>query len=264
MQKPAPSPSDTPPAQEEKPTPGAGAEFMLKTQSAFQGPSEQSRGLPQPPLELPLPENAARFPLPAPQEIDLGHIDLRQAIERRHTIRKYSREPLTLEELSYLLWCTQGVKEVTRRPATLRSVPSAGARHAFETYLLANNVVGLAPGLYRFAALEHQLLPLEASPDLGERITLACFNQQQIRNSAVTFIWVAVTARMRWRYGQRGYRYLHLDAGHVCQNLYLAAEAIHAGVCAIAAYDDERLNRTLGLDGEELFVIYLASLGKRA
>ncbi len=68
---------------------------------------------------------------------------------------------------------------------------------------------------------------------------------------------------MRWRYGERGYRYLHMDAGHVCQNLYLAAESIGCGVCAIAAYNDDLLNQTLGLDGEELFVIYVASVGKR-
>jgi SagB-type dehydrogenase family enzyme len=84
-----------------------------------------------------------------------------------------------------------------------------------------------------------------------------------VRRSAVTLIWVAVVERMAWRYGERGYRYMHLDAGHVCQNLYLAAENIDCGVCAIAAFDDDNLNSVLGLDGENLFAIYLGSVGKR-
>jgi len=162
------------------------------------------------------------------------------------------------------LWMTQGVKRFTKRPATLRPVPSAGARHAFETYLLANLVEGLAPGLYRFAASQHALVNLEMPADINEQITHACTDQNQVLTSAATFIWVAVTERMTWRYSQRGYRYLHLDAGHVCQNLYLAAEQIGCGVCAIAAFDDDLLNSTLHLDGEKLFAIYVASLGKRA
>ena len=81
--------------------------------------------------------------------------------------------------------------------------------------------------------------------------------------SAVTFIWVAVVHRMAWRYGQRGYRYLHLDAGHACQNLYLAAESVGCGVCAIAAFDDEDVSRVLGLDGEDQFAIYVATVGKK-
>jgi SagB-type dehydrogenase family enzyme len=85
-----------------------------------------------------------------------------------------------------------------------------------------------------------------------------------VLHSAVTFLWVAVVERMTWRYAERGDRYLLLDAGHVCQNLYLAAEALGCGVCAIAAYDDALLNAELGLDGENLFVIYLASLGVKS
>jgi SagB-type dehydrogenase family enzyme len=83
-----------------------------------------------------------------------------------------------------------------------------------------------------------------------------------VNTSGVTFFWVAVSERMEWRYPVRGYRYLHLDAGHVCQNLYLAAEAISCGVCAIAAFDDEKVNEALNLDGENLFVIYVATVGK--
>jgi SagB-type dehydrogenase family enzyme len=129
--------------------------------------------------------------------------------------------------------------------------------------LLINNVEGLQPGLYRFAASQHALLKLDAPEDIRDEITHACWDQSQVANSAATFIWVAVVERMCWRYVERGYRYLHLDAGHVCQNLYLAAEAINCGVCAIAAYDDNLLNEALDLDGENLFAIYLGTVGKR-
>ncbi len=238
-------------------------EFMKGTYPQNCSEPPQDLGLPQPPLELPLPAGAALIPLPAPKDLEIPGLDLRQAIERRHSCRRYQETSLTMAELSYLLWLTQGVKEVTKRPVTLRNVPSAGARHAFETYLLVNRVEGLEPGLYRFAACEHALVRIETEGDIRQQITLACWDQKQVYNSAVTFLWVAVVERMTWRYVERGYRYLHLDAGHVCQNLYLAAEAINCGVCAIAAYDDESLNAALNLDGENLFVIYLASLGKR-
>ena len=88
-------------------------------------------------------------------------------------------------------------------------------------------------------------------------------NQPQLENCAAAFIWVAVVERMFWRYVERGYRYLHLDAGHVCQNLALGAEQIGSGICPIAAFDDVKLNSALGLDGEDMFVTYLATVGKK-
>ena len=241
-----------------------GKEFLHKTQNRFLEPSHEFQRLPPPPLELPIPPGARLIALPAPASIQAPSIDLRIAVEQRRSARNYAGIPLTLEELAFLLWMTQGVKKVTPRPVTFRTVPSAGARHAFETYLLVNQVEGLAPGLYRYAALEHSLVELNLAPDICEQLTQACGNQNQVRTSAVTFAWVAVIERMCWRYVERGYRYLFLDAGHVCQNLCLAAEAIACGTCAIAAYDDEVTNQVLGLDGEELFTIYLASVGKKA
>ncbi len=190
-------------------------------------------------------------------------MDLRTAVESRRTIRAYSEVPLSLQETAYLLWVSQGVKRVSNRPSTARTVPSAGARHAFETYLLVNRVEGLEAGLYRYAAIEHGLLRLDAPGDIAERIAHACLDQSQVTGSAATFIWAAVVERMYWRYVERGYRYLHLDAGHVCQNLALGAEQVGCGICPIAAFDDELLNDTLGIDGETMFVVYLATVGKK-
>lgn len=244
-------------------TKDAGREFMRKTTYRNLEESDQQKGLPQPPLELPCDAAQLLIDLPAPKTIDLGHHDLRAAIEGRRSVRNYAAQPLTLAELSYLLWCTQGVKEVIGTHATLRTVPSAGARHAFETYVLANRVEGLEPGLYRFLAIAHRLLPVNLSRNLADRVAEAALHQEFIKASGVTFIWTAVAYRMLWRYGERGYRYLHLDAGHVCQNLYLAAGAIGCGACAIAAFDDEAMNATLGIDGEAQFTIYLATVGKK-
>jgi len=241
-----------------------GQEFMRRTgPRGRRQPTAEEKHEQQPPLELPYPPGAKLIDLPNPEEVELPTMDVRTAMAQRISHRKYGPGPIRLEELSFLLWATQGVKRVTSRPVTLRIVPSAGARHAFETLLLVNRVEGLEPGLYRYAALEHALVKFEAAAEINELITHACLDQNQVRTSAVTFIWVAVVERMKYRYGERGYRYLHLDAGHVCQNLYLAAEVIGCGVCAIAAFHDDELNGVLGLDGKEQFVIYLGSLGRQ-
>lgn len=242
----------------------SGQEFMVKTRNVNISPSPQDSGVvPQPPLELPIPAGEMVIALPKPADFTVPPMDLRAAIEARRTIRRYSENPLSLEETAYLLWVSQGVKRVSDRPSTARTVPSAGARHAFETYLLVNRVNGLESGLYRYAAIEHGLLQFAASAGIAEQIARACLDQEQITRSAATFIWAAVVERMYWRYVERGYRYLHLDAGHVCQNLALGAEQVGCGICPIAAFDDELLNQTLGLDGEDMFVVYLASVGKK-
>ena len=240
-----------------------GQQFIKRTKYSNLGPSDQSSGKPQPPIQLEYDKTQAVAKLPKPSEIITEFVDVRKIIEQRKSIRLYSNNPLTRDQLSYLLWCTQGVKEIFHGAATLRNVPSAGARHAFETYLLINNVDGITPGLYRFLALEHSLISVSLDKDIADKITLACLNQTIIKSSAVTFLWIAVPDRMNWRYGERGYRYLYLDAGHVCQNLYISAESIHCGTCAIAAYSDDELNQILGLDGKEQFVIYLATVGKK-
>jgi len=244
-------------------TDGIGPRFMRETSRRSKELSPQRSGAPQPPLELSFTA-ADVIPLPKPSELVIPGFDLRKAIEQRESVRTYAPTAISLEELSYLLWCTQGVKEVTDRPVTLRTVPSAGARHAFETCILVNRVKGLDAGMYRFAATRHGLISISHDEDLAAKATQACLKQSHVFNSAVTFFWVAVVERMTWRYAQRGYRYLHLDAGHVCQNLYLTAESIGCGVCAIAAFDDEAINQFLGVDGESQFVIYVASLGKKA
>lgn len=239
-----------------------GREFMDKTKFQHVERSDQSMGYLQPPLQKGA-DGKEVIELPEPRTLNVNKIDLREAIEGRSSFRNFSQEPLSLEELSYLLWCTQGVRELMGNAATLRNVPSAGAKHALETYILVNNVEGLEEGIYLFLPIEHKLAKIETGSFAAENITAACLDQSFIRSSAVTFIWTAVIYRMKWRYGERGYRYINLDAGHVCQNLYLSAQSIDCGVCAIGAFFDDEINAVLGIDGEDEFVIYIATVGKK-
>ncbi|NHJ84924.1 MAG: SagB/ThcOx family dehydrogenase [Asgard group archaeon] len=239
-----------------------GKEFMEKTKYKYLDESDQRKGMKQPLLQEEYDKSKKLIDLPAPKDMKVPKRELREAIEDRASLRKYAEISLTLNELAWLLWATQGVKEIGE-VWTKRTVPSAGARHAFETYLLVNKVEGLKPGIYRYLAIDHKLIEINLNENVADKIVEGAYGQKMVKDGAVTFIWVAIPYRISWRYGERSYRYLHLDAGHVCQNLYLAAESIHSGCCAIAAFYDEKMNETLGLDGEKQFVIYMASLGKK-
>src|SRR5450756_1274458 len=177
----------------------SGQQFLHDTRYASDmsdEPSDQKKGLPQPPLELPFDDSMPFIDLPDPKTLVIPSIDLRTAIDRRHSIRLYRDEALTLEELSFLLWCTQGVKAVTPRPCTLRTVPSGGARHAFETYLMVRAVTGLQPGIYRFLAIEHKLQFVKPGIQTLQDVTRLCGDQKMVELSAVTFIWTAVPYRI--------------------------------------------------------------------
>jgi SagB-type dehydrogenase family enzyme len=241
---------------------GIGKEFFEKTKEKYYPETDQEKGLPIPPLELEYDKSKPLIELPKPANIKLKDKFLRECIEKRRSFRDYSSKPLSLEELSYLLWCTQGVTELSSR-YLLRNVPSGGARHAFETYLLIKNVEGLKPGIYRFIGTKHSLIAENLEEGIAEKVKDACSGQPLFDPCAVAFIWAAVAYRMTWRYWERGYRYILMDSGHVCQNLYLAAESIDCGVCAVASYNDDELNKLLGLDGVNQFVVYIGVAGKK-
>jgi SagB-type dehydrogenase family enzyme len=240
--------------------PEIGREFFEKTKYRYLGPSSQQKGEAPPALQADFREGNERIALPSAENIG-GQ--LQKVIEQRRSLRRYSQKALKLQELSYLLWCTQGVRQVEAGLHTFRTVPSAGARHAFETFILANRVEGLKNTLYQYIALEHKLAVVSRDDRISEKIMFGCLGQKMITASAATFIWIADVKRMTWRYGQRGYRYILIDAGHICQNLYLAAESIGCGACGIGAFDDDVMNETLGLDGINHFVVYAACVGKR-
>lgn len=223
---------------------------------------DQRRGVAPPPLEKPFSATASRIDLVPPAQLHVHSVDLREAIAHRESRRSFALAPLSLEELSFLLWATQGVRQRLGPGAALRTVPSAGARHALETYLAVFNVTGLEPAFYRYLPLEHQLLLEFREEQAAAKITEATFGQSFVGESAATFVWTAIPYRMEWRYGPAAHKSIALDAGHVCQNLYLACEAIGAGTCAVAAYHQLWMDRLLRVDGRDEFVIYLAPVGK--
>ncbi len=240
-----------------------GQEFMEKTKYKNLPPSAQEQGATQPLLEVPY-DDSSIISLPDANTLSLPPVDFLALVNERRSTRTYSEDSISREELAYLLWCTQGVQKVGRSGrATLRTVPSAGARHAFETFVLINRVESIPCGLYRYVATRHILVPHIIQDDIAANLTAACLGQGMVQTSAVTFFWWVDMQRMTYRYGERGYRYIHLDAGHVCQNLYLAAESIKCGACAIAAFDDDSLNDVLKLDGENQFSLYVCPVGKK-
>jgi SagB-type dehydrogenase family enzyme len=225
--------------------------------------TDQSRGVVPPPIEKPYAADGERIDLVANGMWEgISAIDLISAIQNRSSHRQFTAEPLSLDEVSFLLWATQGIRKKADGASALRTVPSAGCRHALETYLCVLNVEGLEPGIYRYLPMEHQLLVVSKAPGLAKKITAAALNQSFIGKAPLTFIWTTIPYRMEWRYGIAAHKVIALDAGHVCQNLYLASAAINAGTCAVAAYHQKLMDDLLDIDGENEFTIYLAPVGK--
>lgn len=224
--------------------------------------TDQKKKLPPPPAQKPYPMDARLFDLVSPGDLSVGTMPLVEAIRGRRTHRKYGPDPLTLEELSFLLWAAQGIDSIIEdTQASRRTVPSGGGRHPFETYILVNRVEGLPPALYRYLPVEHKLVLEQQGPDLVDRVHEG-MRRQYVKDSAVVFLWTAIPYRTEWRYSVVAHKVIAIDAGHVCQNLYLAAGAIGAGMCAIAAYDQAGLDAALGVDGQDEFTVYAATLGK--
>lgn len=226
--------------------------------------TDQHKGVPVPPIEKPYDSNAPRIQLPSSEQWiqNIEKKDLISAISNRKSRRKFTSKGLCIDELAFLLWATQGIRQPEGGNFAYRTVPSAGARHSFETYLFVMRVEGIQPGLYRYLPVSNELLFGFEVENLEERLARACLGQSFVARGAVTFIWTTIPYRMEWRYSLAAHRVILIDAGHVCQNLYLACEAIRAGTCAVAAYDQELLDQLLNIDGIDEFSVYLAPVGK--
>lgn len=225
-------------------------------------PSDSRKGLPMPTGQKPYSSKDTLIDLTNPEYFDFD-VKLVDAIKNRRTHRKFTQDSLTLKELSFLLWATQGITD--KDIFVHRAVPSASACHPFETYLTIKQVDNLKPGIYRYLPLDHKLcLIADQVQSNSDKICASCFeiNQPQLRSASVVFIWTTIPYRTEWRSGPYAYKFIALDAGHVCQNLYLAAEAVHSGVCAIGAYEQETIDKIIGVNGKDEFTIYLAAVGK--
>jgi len=218
------------------------------------------------PAVLKRPEAIKRFPSAArvalPQPGEFASLSLGQSLKTRRSIRSYADKPLSKEEVSILLWAGQGVTNVQAGFA-LRTAPSAGALYPVETYLAVQLAQDIPPGLYHYGAPGHDLELITAG-DLRADTAAAALDQGFIASAGVVFIWTAVFDRAKWKYGERAYRYIYLDAGHIAQNVALAAAALNLGSCPIAALYDDEVNALVGVDGRAESVVYMTSVGRIA
>jgi SagB-type dehydrogenase family enzyme len=198
---------------------------------------------------------AKRVALPAPRPYQ--GLSLEAAVDARRSRRTYSGRPLSLADLSRLLYAAQGI---TQRQGELRAAPSAGALYPIELYAVAHNVAGLEPGIYHYAVPTHELELVQAG-DQRAALARAGMGQGHLGQANVCFILSAVFQRLRWKYHERTYRYALLEAGHIGQNLYLAATSLGLGACAVGAFLDDDLNDLLGLDGEEEAALLMVTGG---
>jgi len=201
---------------------------------------------------------AERLQLPEP---DLSRpANLWQCLAKRRSERDYTTDPLSLDELSKIMWAAQGV---TARTGIylLRTAPSAGALYPFETYLYINKVKDASQGIYHFNVADFALERLQEG-DFNRAFTAVSLGQPVVKRAAVVIIWTAMMLRSMVKYRDRAMRYIPMDLGHVCQNVQLAATAMDLGSCPIGAFYDDDINELIEVDGEEETVLYLIAVGK--
>ena len=188
-----------------------------------------------------------------------GAMILDRALRQRKSIRDFQQQPISKDQLSYLLWASTGIQRI-EGGYKFRTVPSAGALYPIETYVVVNDVRKLEAGVYHYSIKAHQLEQLKQG-EFRQEITAAALGQGMCQTSAVVFVWSAVFERCKWKYGQRAYRYIYLDAGHIAENLALATVSLNLGSCEIGALYDNQVNAILGIDGSEESVVCMAVVG---
>lgn len=213
---------------------------------------------------LPMVSNASGADSEQTRVIDLpeprsdGDVSVEEALLKRRSDRDYADRPLKLAEISQLLWAAQGV---TNRMG-FRTAPSAGALYPLEVYVVAGKVDGLAAGVYKYRPLRHRLITIAAG-DRRVDLAGAALGQSSIKNSPASIVFSAVYERVTRKYRDRGIRYVHMEAGHAAQNIYLQAIPLDIGTVVIGAFYDEKVKEVLGLpDNEE--PLYIMPTGKRS
>jgi len=216
------------------------------------------------------------LPSPVPLAAQEEAVDLWSCVGRRRSVRSFGATPLTLMELSRLLWASAGITTSYITPHGqdfYRAAPTAGALYPIETYVVINKVDGLEPGLYHYrvagidilerpiAEGSHSLEQIKIG-DLRDVVVAAALDQPFCGKAGAVFVWTAVFARSEWKYEDRAYRYFYLDAGHMAAQLSLAAVAQDLGSCPVAAFYDEEVNSLLGIDGKAEGAVYMTAVGR--
>jgi SagB-type dehydrogenase family enzyme len=194
-----------------------------------------------------------------PSELKETTVAFTDALKKRRSTRAFSPQPLSKLDLAFLLWTSTGIQRI-EHGYEFRNAPSAGALYPIETYVVVNNVEDLDNGIYHYNIKDHSLEEVKTGI-FGEAIAHAALDQTICAIAPVVFVWTSTFNRSKWKYSQRAYRYVYLDAGHIAQNLALAATTISCGSCQVGAFFDDEINSILSLDGAEESVIYLSVVG---
>nr|ARX76882.1 putative SagB-type dehydrogenase [uncultured archaeon] len=219
-------------------------------------------GIPEPPAELPAPEGTTVIKLPSPKRIKVRDVPVREAIESWEPVTYFSRSSISLKELSFLLWCTQGFRKTGPDHIQIRNTPSSGLRYPLETYFVSGEVDGLETGFYRYLPRSHSIVIERLGSDIPFAMGDASMNFKIVTRAAVTFLWVGVPYRSVWALGNRGYRSVLIEAGLTCQALTMASACIGYQVQPLDLFKDEMMLQLANLDPETQWPVYMAAVGK--
>jgi len=236
---------------------GVGDRFHRETRYSRDGVSGTKERSIRKPLQFKEYPEARVVPLP--ETIRWGTLSLDVVLKDRKSVRRYEKRSLALDDLSFLLWASTGLKKPLTEEG-FRTAPSAGALYPIETYIIANNVKSLDPGVYHYNIKGHYLEEIR-SGSVGGEAARAALGQMMAAEAPAMIVWTAIFSRTLSKYGQRGYRYVYMDVGHIAGNLALAAVAINLATCQIGALFDEESNHLVGVDGVEEAVIYMSTIG---
>ncbi|MGQ9706320.1 MAG: SagB/ThcOx family dehydrogenase [bacterium] len=192
-----------------------------------------------------------------PQPVLKGEMTVEEVLYRRRSVRQYSDEPLLLTTVSQLLWSAQGI---TDKKEGLRTAPSAGALYPLEVYLVAGNVIDLDCGVYKYSSDGHELI-LFLDSDMRDELYKSALFQLPVREAPIVIVITGVYERTTEKYGERGIRYVHMEAGHCAENIYLQATALNLGTVVIGAFNDEKVKKVLNLPEDEQ-PLYIMPVGK--
>jgi SagB-type dehydrogenase family enzyme len=234
-----------------------------------------AHGVPQPSFQKPLIENALIVDLPVINSETAPKADFFATTMSRISRRAYTSEPMSLLDIAFLLWCTQGVKKVIggyykyikdgSGRNYFRPIAVGGSTNAYETYLAINNVAEIKKGIWRYLPLTHQIMFLKDVENLPEKITDTFTNPSQNQSyaskAAAVFFWACLPYRGEWRYKETAHKIMLLDLGHIGHQLYLATEALGCGCCEIGGYHQKKADALIGVDGEDEFTVLCASVG---
>ena len=239
-----------------------GTDFIKKTKYPDFSTVDMILRVPEPPFELPVKKGAVVTKLPNPKRIKVPDTKVQDIVDRWEPVGFFSRTSMTLKELSFLLWSTQGFRKIVSEHIMLRNVPSSGSRYPIDTYFVAGEVEDLPTGLYRYLPRTHSIVLEREGSDVPFEMATASMNFKVVTRAAVTFLWVAVPYRSTWALGNRGYRSVLIEAGHICQALITAAACYGFEVAPVDLFHDDLIMKLADLDPETQWPVYLAGVGK--